>query len=869
MLIPFTLPFSKALSFPFSLGFHHTADFNSIDLYSKSISMADEPVVLSRPDQQQPPSPATPLGHNVIPIVNKLQDIFAQLGSSSTIELPQVAVVGSQSSGKSSVLEALVGRDFLPRGSDICTRRPLVLQLLQTKRKPDGTDEEYGEFLHVPGKRFYDFNEIRREIQAETDREAGGNKGVSDKQICLKIFSPNVLDITLVDLPGITKVPVGDQPSDIEALIRTMIISYIKLPSCLILAVTPANSDLANSDALQIAGNADPDGYRTIGVITKLDIMDRGTDASSFLLGKVIPLRLGYVGVVNRSQEDIMRNRTIKDALVAEEKFFRSRPVYNELADRCGVPQLAKKLNQILVQHIKTVLPGLKSHISATLVSVAKEHASYGEITESKAGMGALLLNILSKYSEAFCSMIEGKNEEMSTSELSGGARIHYVFQSIFVKSLEEVDPCEDLSDDDIRTAIQNATGTRSALFVPEVPFEVLIRRQIARLLDPSVQCARFVYDELIKMSHRCMVNELQRFPVLRKRMEDVIGNFLRDGLQPSETMIGHIVEMEMDYINSSHPNFIGGSKAVEMAMQQVKSSRIAKTVPKHRDAAELDKAPQSERSIKLRSFLGLQGNGIVTEQHNQPESRPAGEAEKPTSVSSSWGFSSIFGGSDNRMSTKSSSASKPFSEPLHTMDDMDYSSSMIHLREPPTILRPSDANSDQAAIEIQVTKLLLRSYYDIVRKNIEDYVPKAIMHFLVNHTKRELHNVFIKKLYRDDLFEQMLQEPGDISIKRKRTRELLRILQQAFQTLDELPLEAKTLERGYMLTNNDATGLPKFHGFSTSSMYAASASMDSYNTDSPKNQRSIDSHSGELNSPFYGHFETHGNKCCILCKRV
>nr|KAJ0202020.1 hypothetical protein LSAT_V11C600305480 [Lactuca sativa] len=92
-------------------------------------------------------------------------------------------------------------------------------------------------------------------LQAETDREAGGNKGVFDKQIRLKILSPNVLDITLVDLPGITKVPVGDQPFDIEARIRTMIMSYIKTPNCLILAVTPANSDLANSDTLQIARN--------------------------------------------------------------------------------------------------------------------------------------------------------------------------------------------------------------------------------------------------------------------------------------------------------------------------------------------------------------------------------------------------------------------------------------------------------------------------------------------------------------------------------------------------------------------------------------------------------------------------------------
>ncbi|KAK4378558.1 hypothetical protein RND71_000420 [Anisodus tanguticus] len=799
---------------------------------------------------------AASLGHSVIPIVNKLQDIFAQLGSQSTIELPQVAVVGSQSSGKSSVLEALVGRDFLPRGSDICTRRPLVLQLLQTKRNPDnGTDEEWGEFLHHPGKRFYDFNEIRWEIQAETDREAGANKGVSDKQIRLKIFSPNVLDITLVDLPGITKVPVGDQPSDIEARIRTMIMSYIKRPSCLILAVTPANSDLANSDALQIAGNADPDGYRTIGVITKLDIMDRGTDARNFLLGKVIPLRLGYVGIVNRNQEDIMMNRSIKDALVAEEKFFRSRPVYNDLADRCGVPQLAKKLNQILVQHIKTLLPVLKSRISAGLVSVAKEHASYGEITESKAGMGALLLNILSKYSEAFSSMVEGKNEEMSTSELSGGARIHYIFQNIFVKSLEEVDPCEDLTDDDIRTAIQNATGAKSGLFVPEVPFEVLIRRQIARLADPSIQCARFIYDELVKMSHRCMVNELQRFPILRKRMDEVIGNFLREGLGPSEVMIGHIIEMEMDYINTSHPNFIGGNKAMEIASQQVKSSKIAAPNPRQKDV-DLDKAPTSERGLKTRAILARSVGSFVPDQ----VVRPAPEVEKTTAsgsnVGSSWGISSIFGGSDNHPSVKDNFISKPLSDPVQSMN---HAFSMIHLREPPRVLRPSETHSEEATIEIAITKLLLRSYYDIVRKNIEDLIPKAIMHFLVNQTKRELHTVFIKKLYRENLLNEMLQEPDEIAIKRKRTRETLRVLQQAFKTLEELPLDAETVERGYSL-GTDPTGLPRIHGLPTSSMYTTnSGSTDSY-TGSPSNSRSRNaSHSGELQLPMYGGADSNG----------
>ncbi|CAN8270770.1 unnamed protein product [Cochlearia groenlandica] len=772
----------------------------------------------------------TPLGSSVIPIVNKLQDIFAQLGSQSTIELPQVAVVGSQSSGKSSVLEALVGRDFLPRGNDICTRRPLLLQLLQTKSRSDGgSDDEWGEFLHLPNKRIHDFSEIRREIEAETNRLAGDNKGVSDNQIRLKIYSPNVLDITLVDLPGITKVPVGDQPTDIEARIRTMILSYIKKPSCLILAVTPANSDLANSDALQIAGNADPDGHRTIGVITKLDIMDRGTDARNNLLGKNVPLRLGYVGVVNRSQEDILMNRSVKDALIAEEKFFLSRPAYNGLSDRLGVPQLAKKLNQILVQHIKALLPNLKSRISNALFATAKEYESYGDITESRAGKGALLLNFLTKYCEAYSSTIEGNSKEMSTSELAGGARIHYIFQSVFVKSLEEVDPCEDLTDDDIRTAIQNATGPRSALFVPDVPFEVLVRRQISRLLDPSLQCARFIFDELIKISHKCMMTELQRFPVLQKRMDEVIGDFLREGLEPAHAMIRDIIEMEMDYINTSHPNFIGGTKAVEVAMQHVKSSRIPHPVARPKDTVDPEKTSSSATQTKSRSFLSRQVNGIVPDQG----APPATDTEKSASSgNTTWsGFSSIFRGNDGQTAAKNNLLIKPFSE---SSQDEYHNLSTIYLKEvylhlvpfffylfasrnhltcylcsshcfcfvkPPTLLKSSETHTEQEAIEIKITKLLLNSYYDIVRKNIEDLVPKAIMHFLVNYSKRELHNVFIEKLYRENMIEELLKEPDELAVKRKRTQETLRILQQANRTLDELPLEAESVERGYRIS--------------------------------------------------------------------
>ncbi|GAY44381.1 hypothetical protein WN943_000186 [Citrus x changshan-huyou] len=687
---------------------------------------------------------STTIGSSVIPIINRLQDIFSPVdGELSKISLPQVAVVGSQSSGKSSVLEALVGRDFLPRGCDICTRRPLALMLVNRPRNPGDDGREWAEFRHLPGKRFFDFTKVRQEIMAETNKEAGSNRGVSEKQIGLKISSPNVLNMTLVDLPGITKVPVGDQPTDIEARIRKMIMAYIRQENCIILAVSPANSDLATSDALQMAREADPTGSRTIGVITKLDIMDRGTNACNFLLGKVVPLRLGYVGVVNRSQEDINKNRSMQDALAYEKNFFRDHPVYNGLSDRCGIPQLAKKLNQILEQHIRMVLPGLKSELHSRLNAVAKELQKYGDVMESKAEKETMLLNILTKYCEAFSAMVDGRSQEISTKELSGGARIRYIFQSIFVKTLEEVDPCQDLTDEDIRTAIQNATGPRNALFVPEVPFEVLVRRQIARLLDPCLQCLRFVYDELIKMSHACAVTELQRFPVLRRHLDDVMGKFIRDSVRPAERMIDSLIEIEMDYINSSNPNFVGGKKAVEVAMQQLKSSQ-----------------------------------GRHSQSNNQRAASVGGNSSSRT-----WVFPIIFGG---KVQAGESPASRSPHETLHNVEQLP---STIQLTEPPSILGPLEM-TEQEAVEILVTKLLLQSYYDVVRKNVQDLVPKSIMHFLVNHAKRNLHNTFIQKLYRENHVEELLQEHDEVAANRRQVKEVSLVLQQAVQTLDEVESE-------------------------------------------------------------------------------
>lgn len=118
----------------------------------------------------------------------------------------------------------------------------------------------------------------------DTEAKTGKNAGISPQPINLRIYSPNVLTLTLVDLPGLTKVPVGDQPRDIEKQIREMLTKYISKSACIILAVTAANTDLANSDGLKMAREVDPEGTRTIGVLTKVDLMYVLYSAASLFL---------------------------------------------------------------------------------------------------------------------------------------------------------------------------------------------------------------------------------------------------------------------------------------------------------------------------------------------------------------------------------------------------------------------------------------------------------------------------------------------------------------------------------------------------------------------------------------------------------
>jgi len=248
--------------------------------------------------------------------MNKLRDAFVVM-KDSPIDLPRIAVVGSQSAGKSSVLENIVGHSFLPRGSGIVTRCPCEIRMHSTP--PGSLAFAMVTSAQDPQTRYHDFDEVRRKIESETTRVCGA-KALSTVPIILDIHSPDVVDLTLVDLPGAVRVAAAGQDPGVVRQIEAMIFDYINKDNVIILAVSAANSDLANSDALAFSSRVDPRGERTLAVLTKLDLMDDGVDARDIITGAgdAPKLALGYVGVVNRSQRDINDCRTLPEARAKE-----------------------------------------------------------------------------------------------------------------------------------------------------------------------------------------------------------------------------------------------------------------------------------------------------------------------------------------------------------------------------------------------------------------------------------------------------------------------------------------------------------------------------------------------------------------------
>ncbi|KAK9744413.1 PH domain [Popillia japonica] len=735
----------------------------------------------------------------LIPIVNKLQDAFTQLGVHMTLDLPQIAVVGGQSAGKSSVLENFVGRDFLPRGSGIVTRRPLILQLINS-------NTEYAEFLHAKGKKFVDFDEVRREIEAETDRVTGSNKGISNIPINLRVYSPNVLNLTLIDLPGLTKVPIGDQPPDIEQQIKAMIMQFIKRDSCLILAVTPANTDLANSDALKLAKEVDPQGIRTIGVITKLDLMDDGTDARDILENKLLPLRRGYIGVINRSQKDIDGRKDIGAALAAEKKFFLSHSSYRHLADRLGTPYLQRILNQQLTNHIRDTLPGLRDKLQKQLLTLEKDVEEYRHIRPDDPSVKTkAMLQMIQQLQSDFERTIEGSGSaQINTMELSGGAKINRLFHERFPFEIVKMEIDEKELRREIAFAIRNIHGIRVGLFTPDMAFEAIVKKQIARLKEPSLKCVDLVVQELSNVVRIC-TDKMARYPRLREETERIIATHIRQKEQNCKDQLIMLVDCELAYMNTNHEDFIGFANAQNQSEASVKTG---------------SRGPLGNQVIR-KGYMCIHNLGIMKggsrdywfvltsesiswykdeEERDKKYMLPL-DGLKLKDIEQSFMSRRHMFALFNPEGRNVYKDYKQLELSCETLDEVDswkasFLRAGVYPEKQTEILNGEETESGMSSSmdpqlerQVETIRNLVDSYMRIVTKTTRDLVPKTIMFIIVNSSKHFIKGELLAHLYASGDQNQMMEESPEEAIKREEMIRMYHACKEALRIIGDVSM--------------------------------------------------------------------------------
>ncbi|XP_018413356.1 PREDICTED: interferon-induced GTP-binding protein Mx2-like [Nanorana parkeri] len=474
-----------------------------------------------------------------------LIDSLRSLGVEKDLGLPAIAVIGDQSSGKSSVLEALSGV-CLPRGSGIVTRCPLELKL---KKSPKGSKWK-GEIKYRDQKvQLKSPDDVGHEVRKAQDCMAGSGNGVSEDLISLEIVSPNVPDLTLIDLPGITRVALPNQPPDIGQKIKGMISKYIKRQETINLVVVPSNVDIATTEALEMARNVDPTGQRTLGILTKPDLVDKGAeeDVVNIVRNLVYTLRKGFMIVKCRGQIEIQNNICLDDAIRNEKAFFENHEHFSALLDDgfATVPALAEKLTVELVDHISKSLPLLEQQIKTKRKEAEERLRMIGTgVPESEMDKVAYLIDKIKYFEEELEQAINGEeNVDKGNLKLFTSMRKHF---NTWERTLKDSSDryAEDLRDD-VKIYEDQHRGRELTGFVSFRTFENVARKQIQTFEEPAI----VKLNEIAELVRTCFDNiaakHFLQFPNLYRSAKGKLENICGDQQKEAEKTIQNQFRME------------------------------------------------------------------------------------------------------------------------------------------------------------------------------------------------------------------------------------------------------------------------------------------------------------------------------------
>lgn len=412
----------------------------------------------------------------LIELADLVHDVFR---GDALLEPPSICTVGGQSAGKSMALNSLCGLDILPNGKNIVTRTPIHLRLIHA---PDQTFIrvdffEYTDHASVGGddpvhKILSSFKialecptgqliPVKQEIERITGEYAGQSKNVVDRPINIRITSPKVPNLSIIDLPGLTQIALRDkgQPSNIKENIEQMLVRYISSPRTIVLAIIPSTSDVEADAGLGLIKVHDPQFERTIGVLTKTDML-QDSDIERYLTNSIsydLQVKYGYFAVRNRSSDEAAA-KTVEDGYALEKKFFESHPVYSksDAKERMGSINLANRLSDILITHLKACLPSvieeirkLDKNLELKLDEIGRD---YPQGTDAKR---SVMNALISEFQKTYDQSVTGRGAEYNT-----GAQIKRSIGSL-KRNCEQLNPFDTriYTDSKIRDIIEDYDG--------------------------------------------------------------------------------------------------------------------------------------------------------------------------------------------------------------------------------------------------------------------------------------------------------------------------------------------------------------------------------------------------------------------------
>ncbi|XP_043557306.1 interferon-induced GTP-binding protein Mx3-like [Chiloscyllium plagiosum] len=475
-----------------------------------------------------------------------LIDSLRALGVDQDLSLPAIAVIGDQSSGKSSVLEALSGV-ALPRGSGIVTRCPLELKLKNAREtKIWKAQISYKNYL----KELSDPSEVEKEIVKAQNIMAGKDQGISSELISVEVESSKVPDLTLIDLPGIARVAVGSQPQDIGDQIKQLINSYISEDKTINLVVIPCNVDIATTEALKMAQEADPSGERTLGILTKPDLVDKGTEESilKIIRNEVVALNKGYMVVKCRGQQDINDQLTLVEALEREKAFFKGNELFRALLEEkvATIQCVAARLTTELVSQIRKTLPTIEKEVRCKIAETSRELELMGSgVPEEDEERVPFLIDKIRAYGEDLSNLTIGEYSR----EYEDNMKIYTVVRKSFGKwhDLLDDDQTEfkEIMSDQVSEYTERSRGRELPGFTNYRIFESLAKNQIMKLEPPSLTMLKVIADQVQSVFNNLAVQHFVGLPNLMRNIKSKIDEIREIQEKEAEQMLKTLFQME------------------------------------------------------------------------------------------------------------------------------------------------------------------------------------------------------------------------------------------------------------------------------------------------------------------------------------